>query len=220
MPSSSSSLSSSSSDQSQIQRIHTYLSVYINNICSKTNIFIPKPFIWGATNSPNIATLTNEQQPGNFLDRIILKNTFVDPLLVIAGSSIVIDLLLLHLMGITGEPTASQASIERLKVVDMMIGDCAICMEEFGCEICKEMPCKHVFHGECIEKWLNIHGTCPVCRQKMPFDQNGEGGEKSREFRLSVSLDDNNFDIDDIDDDDEWENVNFDDLLDYVELNC
>ncbi|XP_074342604.1 E3 ubiquitin-protein ligase MPSR1-like [Apium graveolens] len=218
MDSSSSSLPSASFDQSQLERIHTYLSVHINHICMKTNISIPVPLIWGATNTPNIATLASEQQSSNFLDRILLKNNFADPLLVIAGNSIVIDLLLHHLMGITGEPIASRASIEKLTVVDKMIGDCAICMDDFGCEICKEMPCKHVFHGKCVEKWLNIHGTCPVCREKMPFDQNCEEVDKSREFRLIISFDENYYDIDDIDEEDEG-NINFDDLLDFVELN-
>lgn len=52
-------------------------------------------------------------------------------------------------------------------------------------EKAKLMPCKHRFHGECIEKWLNIHGSCPVCRYEMPADgadeqkrRNGGGGER------------------------------------------
>lgn len=42
------------------------------------------------------------------------------------------------------------------------------------CPVCKETykqrdkmcltPCKHVFHNECLEKWVAIAPTCPVCR--------------------------------------------------------
>ncbi|KAK1379590.1 E3 ubiquitin-protein ligase RING1-like [Heracleum sosnowskyi] len=206
-----SSPSSLPSSPSQLQRLQTFVEEHISHICLKNNISIPLPLIWGSTNTPNIATLPSEHQSRNILDRIILTNNIVDSLLVISGSSAVIDMLLLNLMGITGEPAASRASIERLVVVDKMIGECVICMDEFGGKICKEMPCKHVFHGECIEKWLNIHGTCPVCRHKMPFDQNDEGKDKSRVFRLSIYFNEDYYDTDDIDDIDE-------DLFDYEEF--
>lgn len=53
--------------------------------------------------------------------------------------------------------------------------------------VAKEMPCKHRFHGNCIEKWLGMHGSCPVCRYEMPVEEidwgkkrEEEGGERRR----------------------------------------
>nr|GLL16743.1 uncharacterized protein LOC110012102 [Ipomoea trifida] len=47
---------------------------------------------------------------------------------------------------------------------------CSICLEEvvFGMKA-TGMPCSHVFHGDCILKWLKGDHTCPVCRYSLPF---------------------------------------------------
>ncbi|WCJ19592.1 RING/U-box superfamily protein [Euphorbia peplus] len=45
--------------------------------------------------------------------------------------------------------------------------DCGICLEEIT-EIGAGMPCDHVFHRTCIEKWLNISHSCPLCRSELP----------------------------------------------------
>jgi hypothetical protein len=30
-------------------------------------------------------------------------------------------------------------------------------------------PCKHVFHTECLGKWVVVRMECPVCKQRLPF---------------------------------------------------
>ncbi|KAL2326889.1 hypothetical protein Fmac_020316 [Flemingia macrophylla] len=70
-------------------------------------------------------------------------------------------------------PPASRESIEALPSVEVEEGcgdlECVVCLEEFGVGgVAKKMPCKHKFHSGCIEKWLGIHGSCPVCRYEMP----------------------------------------------------
>ncbi|KAL3736708.1 hypothetical protein ACJRO7_025621 [Eucalyptus globulus] len=30
------------------------------------------------------------------------------------------------------------------------------------------MPCKHMFHHECVVRWLNESNLCPLCRFQMP----------------------------------------------------
>ncbi|KAJ7523988.1 hypothetical protein O6H91_18G071900 [Diphasiastrum complanatum] len=43
---------------------------------------------------------------------------------------------------------------------------CAVCLSEFQeGEKARLLPkCGHVFHLECIDKWLFSHSTCPLCR--------------------------------------------------------
>ncbi|XP_057462540.1 RING-H2 finger protein ATL66-like [Actinidia eriantha] len=43
---------------------------------------------------------------------------------------------------------------------------CTICLAEYhGEDILRILPyCGHSFHATCIDKWLQQHSTCPVCR--------------------------------------------------------
>ncbi|KAI9160158.1 hypothetical protein LWI28_005637 [Acer negundo] len=45
--------------------------------------------------------------------------------------------------------------------------DCAVCLSKLVCDgdtfrVLK--ACKHGFHGHCIDAWLKLHSTCPLCR--------------------------------------------------------
>ncbi|KAG2633459.1 E3 ubiquitin-protein ligase At1g12760-like isoform X1 [Panicum virgatum] len=43
--------------------------------------------------------------------------------------------------------------------------ECCICLcpYEDGAEL-RELPCNHHFHCSCIDKWLHIKATCPLCK--------------------------------------------------------
>ncbi|XP_071692415.1 LOW QUALITY PROTEIN: E3 ubiquitin-protein ligase At1g12760-like [Rutidosis leptorrhynchoides] len=43
--------------------------------------------------------------------------------------------------------------------------ECCICLSAYddGAEL-RELPCSHHFHCSCIDKWLYINATCPLCK--------------------------------------------------------
>lgn len=160
-------------------------------------------------NSPITTAFTNSQtntdpdqdssERSDPLDRIILINPLTQRVAFIQGSASGINALLHELMTPDGPSPASKASIEAMQSVETKEDDeCVICMDEFGGELAKEMPCKHKFHGVCVEKWLKINGSCPVCRYKMPVDEDNEfnhknlfgeeGGGRRREVWVSISI--------------------------------
>ncbi|KVI04436.1 E3 ubiquitin-protein ligase RING1-like isoform X1 [Cynara cardunculus var. scolymus] len=77
-----------------------------------------------------------------------------------------------------GTPPASKSVVRNLpsiKITDDLLesdySDCAVCKDSFELhEEAKQLPCKHVYHQDCIIPWLELHNSCPVCRFELPTD--------------------------------------------------
>ncbi|KAI3748492.1 hypothetical protein L6452_11592 [Arctium lappa] len=43
---------------------------------------------------------------------------------------------------------------------------CSICLADYKpADVIRLLPkCGHLFHMKCVDKWLKVHPTCPVCR--------------------------------------------------------
>lgn len=54
-------------------------------------------------------------------------------------------------------------------------GTCPICLSEYcSKDTVRCIPeCKHCFHAECVDAWLRVNSTCPVCR-KSPSHSPGD----------------------------------------------
>ncbi|KAL4575080.1 hypothetical protein LXL04_021921 [Taraxacum kok-saghyz] len=72
-------------------------------------------------------------------------------------------------------PPASKAAIEALPTIEIQEihtfteSHCAVCKDAFELQTeAKEMPCKHLYHSDCILPWLTLRNSCPVCRHELP----------------------------------------------------
>ncbi|XP_078087931.1 E3 ubiquitin-protein ligase RNF130 isoform X1 [Mustelus asterias] len=51
------------------------------------------------------------------------------------------------------------------KETDPEFDHCAVCIEGYKSkDVVRILPCKHVFHKQCVDPWLNEHCTCPICK--------------------------------------------------------
>lgn len=84
---------------------------------------------------------------------------------------------LLNQMETSGPPPLAKDKIEDIPKVLITNEEverklqCSVCWEDFKIdEKVRKLPCSHLYHEECIVPWLNLHGTCPICRKSL----NGE----------------------------------------------
>jgi len=82
-----------------------------------------------------------------------------------------------------GNPPASKSVIETLEKIIVNeenlneIGkegsceNCSVCKDIFEVnQLIVKIPCKHIFHEECIMPWLKERNSCPTCRFELPTD--------------------------------------------------
>ncbi|XP_028121437.1 E3 ubiquitin-protein ligase At1g63170-like isoform X1 [Camellia sinensis] len=57
------------------------------------------------------------------------------------------------------------AGTETERVISGEDAVCCICLARYADDDeLRELPCSHFFHTECIDKWLKINATCPLCK--------------------------------------------------------
>jgi hypothetical protein len=49
-------------------------------------------------------------------------------------------------------------------------GACPVCLEKGADTRLVACPLAHVFHRECLRKWVSNHPTCPLCRRAARLD--------------------------------------------------
>ena len=83
-------------------------------------------------------------------------------------------------------------ALPNINITDQLLASdssqCAVCKDSFELgEEAKQMPCKHIYHSDCILPWLELHNSCPVCRYELPTDDS-DYENRARESPILANL--------------------------------
>ncbi|KAM7363138.1 E3 ubiquitin-protein ligase Iruka [Cochliomyia hominivorax] len=104
---------------------------------------------------------------------------------------------LLNQMETSGPPPLAKDKIEDIPKVDITNEEverklqCSVCWEDFKInEKVRKLPCSHLYHEDCIVPWLNLHGTCPICRKSLNGDEEDDNDvhmDSADDHRISTA---------------------------------
>lgn len=88
---------------------------------------------------------------------------------------------LLNQMETAGPPPLPKEKIQEIPQVKVTKEEvdkktqCSVCWEDFVLdETVRKLPCSHIYHENCIVPWLDLHGTCPICRKSLNGDDDDD----------------------------------------------
>ncbi|CAM0951607.1 unnamed protein product [Alopecurus aequalis] len=71
--------------------------------------------------------------------------------------------------GSQAAPAESIAALPTVTVTGAAL-ECAVCTEPLLASApARLLPCGHLYHSDCIVKWLSLRNSCPVCRGSIPM---------------------------------------------------
>jgi len=102
-----------------------------------------------------------------------------------------LDVIVTHLlnqMDTAGPPPLAKEKIAEIPVAAITKEQvacslqCSVCWEDFKVEEpVRKLPCEHVYHANCIVPWLELHGTCPICRKTLTEESADESGSQGQD---------------------------------------
>ncbi|KAF7817209.1 E3 ubiquitin-protein ligase [Senna tora] len=77
------------------------------------------------------------------------------------------------------------AGTEQERVISGEDAVCCICLAKYeNNDELRELPCSHLFHKECVDKWLKINAVCPLCKSEVGGNLTGSvSGEGAGQHR-------------------------------------
>ncbi|KAF9973227.1 hypothetical protein BGZ73_003565 [Actinomortierella ambigua] len=79
----------------------------------------------------------------------------------------------------SSDPSSTSPEDEYLTLEDEQDAVCSICLCEYEDEEeLRKMPCLHYFHKACVDEWLKLHKSCPLCKREI--DESADERSRSR----------------------------------------
>nr|GMD83837.1 E3 ubiquitin-protein ligase At1g63170 [Ipomoea batatas] len=70
--------------------------------------------------------------------------------------------------GAASEGGIVAAGTEKERMISGEDAVCCICLAKYvNNDELRELPCSHFFHKDCVDKWLKINNTCPLCKAEV-----------------------------------------------------
>ncbi|KAF9197401.1 hypothetical protein BGZ49_002185 [Haplosporangium sp. Z 27] len=80
-------------------------------------------------------------------------------------------------------------SVEERELAGRISTSCPICLCEYeDLEELRRLPCEHYFHKECVDEWLKLKRTCPLCKCDISKNRRGSKFWSHGHSRRSSSI--------------------------------
>jgi len=84
----------------------------------------------------------------------------------------------------SGEGGFIAAGTDKERLISGEDANCSICLGKYkDNDDLRELSCTHCFHVECVDKWLKINASCPLCKHEI-----GESSEVASESAAHAGL--------------------------------
>lgn len=128
-----------------------------------------------AENTQNVENLQNIRNVRNVLglrninndinnNKAIISNIFKENLLMTEITSHIITNISSN---ISYNPIKSCLFSELEEKNPNINENCSICFESMKEKIVSITLCNHIYHEKCLNDWLNVNKTCPLCRNNL-----------------------------------------------------
>ncbi|KAM0933406.1 putative transcription factor C2H2 family [Dioscorea sansibarensis] len=79
-----------------------------------------------------------------------------------------------------GEGGILAAGTDKERAISAEDAVCCICLAKYvDNDELRELPCTHFFHTECVDKWLKINASCPLCKFEVGESAGATSGSNS-----------------------------------------
>ncbi|KAJ0960815.1 hypothetical protein J5N97_001264 [Dioscorea zingiberensis] len=79
-----------------------------------------------------------------------------------------------------GEGGILAAGTDKERIISAEDAVCCICLAKYvDNDELRELPCTHFFHLDCVDKWLKINASCPLCKFEVGESLGAASGSNS-----------------------------------------